>query len=76
MSEHHQLPAPDDLFALPRLLVQAAEAMASLLGYGPYVPFDLLALPCMQRLEITGTPQDEKWLGVLPARIIERTGVL
>jgi HD-like signal output (HDOD) protein len=72
---HHKLPAADDRLAPERCLIMTGDACCALLGYGPYQPYDLFQLPCVQRLGLADTPDVHTLLRGLPERIAERMGV-
>lgn len=76
IGDHHRLPAEGDPLAPQRLMVQFAEAVCALLGYGPPAPYDRLNLPCAQRLGLTDSQETRARLRGLPGRLIEQTGVL
>lgn len=58
-----------------RLALQFAQVVSAMLGYAPYVPYDFFRLPCVRALGVEDTPGWHAFLAVLPARVIERTGL-
>ncbi len=75
IGDHHQTPEDGAPLAVHRLLVQFADVTCGLLSFGPYVPYDFFALPCVERLGLRATPETYAWLTSLPALIADRTGV-
>ena len=72
---HHARLARGDALANYRSLVQFADVVCSMLGYGAYVSYDFFALPCVQQLQMEDNEATRCWLTSLPALIMDRAGV-
>jgi HD-like signal output (HDOD) protein len=75
IGNHHGQPDESDPLYLHRLLVQFADVTCVMLGYGPYVPYDFFALPCVRGLGIEDADRWQNWLTCVPALIAEQAGV-
>jgi len=75
IGNHHGQPDESDPLYLHRLLVQFADVTCAMLSYGPYVPYDFFALPCIRGLGIEDADRWQNWLTCVPALIAEQAGV-
>lgn len=65
-SRHHACDLADDEHDRERALIQLTDATVSLLGYTPYEPFDLLALPAAMYLDAADNAKLLEALPLLP----------
>jgi len=72
IGDHHRAVQRNDPLAQQRALIQFADAACSMIGYGPYVPYDFFNLPCVQFLGLTDEPATHQLLSRLPAAITDR----
>jgi HD-like signal output (HDOD) protein len=68
---HHHCGAADDPLGRQRALIRFAEAVRALLEYDPYVPYDILNMPCLRTLGLADEPATIERLAALP-RILRR----
>lgn len=53
IGNHHRPPGEDDPLAMWRRLIALADASCTMMGFGPYVPYDFFNLPCVMQLGLT-----------------------
>lgn len=71
VSDHHAHPTPEDPLRTPRLHVQLADMIATLLGYAPYAPYNLLDSRAVHELQLAQRPDFPAFLNALPAELDE-----
>lgn len=76
LSDHHNYPAHDDPLCTPRLQLQVTDMIASLLGFAPYQPYNLLECRAVQDLNLASHPKFLPFLKNLPDDVNETIGAL
>ncbi len=71
VSDHHTPLAPEDPLRIPRLHVQLADMIATLLGYAPYAPYNLLGSRAVHELQLDERPDFPAFLNALPTELDE-----
>lgn len=74
IADHHAPPQPDDPFRVERLSLELTDMIASMLGYSPPVPYDLLASRAATELGLSDSSKLRKFLDQLPAKITADAG--
>lgn len=69
ISSHHAPLSADDSLVNQRAVVQLTDALVSLLGYGRFVPYDLLGLPAVPHFGAAEKPAFHQLLQSLPETI-------
>ncbi len=72
IGQHHQVEAADGTHGRYLLLIQLSDVVCSMMGYGPYVPYDFFHLPCVRALELHDNPPTRELLALLPEKIALR----
>lgn len=69
IGQHHQVEAADGTQGKYLYLIQLSDVACSMMGYGPYVPYDFFNLPCVRALELYDNPATREFLAQLPEKI-------
>ncbi len=76
ITDHHTLSEPDHPLRTERLQIQLTDMINSLLGYAPFVCYDLLGSKVVSELGLAGRADFVAFLEGLPDRIEETVGTL
>lgn len=76
IGDHHRTVPASDPIGTYQNLVQFADVVCALLEYTTYIPYDFLALPCVQNLGYRDDDPTRAWLATLPATVAEKSGIL